>query len=74
MEFAGERANKLYGLDRVSTLRFSHENPSIIKVYDEYLEHPLSHRAHELLHTDHTAWDMPMAPIMDQEEEEDNYS
>ncbi|PWN00148.1 MAG: hypothetical protein DBX37_02745, partial [Massilioclostridium sp.] len=55
-------------------LRFSHENPSIIKVYDEYLEHPLSHRAHELLHTDHTAWDMPMAPIMDQEEEEDNYS
>lgn len=74
LEFAGERANKLYGLDRVSTLRFSHENPSIIKVYDEYLDHPLSHRAHELLHTDHTAWDMPMAPIMDQEEEEDNYS
>ena len=43
-------------------------------LYDEYLEHPLSHQAHELLHTDHTAWDMPMAPIMDQEEEEDNYS
>ncbi|MDO4474160.1 MAG: [FeFe] hydrogenase, group A [Eubacteriales bacterium] len=58
-ELAGERGEKLYVLDKKNPLRFSHENPSIVALYDEYLEKPLSHRAHELLHTDHFGWYMP---------------
>ena len=58
-EQAGERCEVLYGLDKVNNLRFSHENPSVQKCYQDYLEAPLSHRAHELLHTDHHAWKMP---------------
>lgn len=55
-EMAGERGGELYVLDKNNPLRFSHENPSVIALYDEYLEKPLSHRAHELLHTDHLSW------------------
>ena len=33
------------------TYRKSHENPEIKAIYDEYLEKPGSHLAHELLHT-----------------------
>lgn len=62
LELAGVRADNLYGLDKRSELRFSHENPSIIKLYSEYMEKPLSHKSHELLHTDHNAWDMPVSP------------
>ena len=57
-ELAGDRAEILYGLDSVSNLRFSHENPSITKVYKEYYGKPLSHRSHELLHTDHKKWEL----------------
>ena len=57
-EMAGERGTKLYQLDAKNPLRFSHENPSVIVLYDQYLEKPLSHKAHELLHTDHTGWKM----------------
>ncbi len=53
---------KLYQLDRKAPLRFSHENPAIKRLYSEYLGAPLSERAHHLLHTDHTAWQMPLAP------------
>lgn len=45
------RANCLYDIDEKSTLRKSHENPAIQKLYKEYLEKPGSHKAHELLHT-----------------------
>ncbi|HNU24156.1 MAG TPA: iron hydrogenase small subunit, partial [Mesotoga sp.] len=31
--------------------RKSHENPGILKLYEEYLEKPLGHLSHELLHT-----------------------
>ncbi len=58
-EMAGERGSKLYQLDRKNPLRFSHENPSVRALYSQYLEKPLSHKAHELLHTDHLGWDMP---------------
>ena len=57
-EMAGERGAKLYELDANNPLRFSHENPSVIVLYDQYLEKPLSHKAHELLHTDHMGWSM----------------
>ena len=55
-EFAEERGQTLYGLDKANKIRFSHENPSVIALYQDYLEKPLSHRAHELLHTDQTRW------------------
>ena len=57
-ELAGDRADVLYGLDRISDIRFSHENPSITKCYQEYFEKPLSHKSHELLHTDHSKWEL----------------
>lgn len=59
-EFAGERAKKLYGLDKHSDIRFSHENPAVKLTYSEYLDKPLSHRAHELLHTDLKSWNLDM--------------
>ncbi len=58
-EFAKERGSVLYGLDKVNHLRFSHENLAVQKCYQDYLGEPLSHLAHELLHTDHHAWKMP---------------
>lgn len=50
-ECAEVRAETLYGLDRHANLRFSHENPSVVACYENYLGKPNSHRAHELLHT-----------------------
>lgn len=49
------RAKGLYDEDEAKTVRKSHENPSIKKLYDEYLGEPNSHRAHELLHTHYVA-------------------
>ena len=46
-----QRAEGLYTEDKNMTLRCSHKNPDIQKLYKEYLEKPGSHKAHELLHT-----------------------
>jgi len=46
-----KRANALYEEDRSKSLRKSHENPSIIELYDNFLDHPNSDIAHKLLHT-----------------------
>ena len=59
LEMAALRGSVLWELDKGSKFRFSHENPEVHALYAEYLEKPLSHRAHQLLHTDHTAWNMP---------------
>ncbi len=45
------RAKALYREDAEKNIRKSHENPSIKKLYAEFLEKPNSHKAHELLHT-----------------------
>ena len=45
------RAGVLYRNDAKKAIRKSHENPSIIKLYNEYLGSPNSHKAHKLLHT-----------------------
>lgn len=52
-ELAGSRGGRLYQLDRERELRFSHENPEVQKAYEEFLGKPLSHKAHELLHSGH---------------------
>lgn len=46
-----ERAEGLYKEDAELPIRKSHYNPSIRKLYNEFLEAPNSHKAHELLHT-----------------------
>lgn len=46
-----ERAQGLYKEDKELPIRKSHYNPSIRKLYNEFLEAPNSHKAHELLHT-----------------------
>ena len=48
------RAAGLYAEDEAKTIRKSHENPDIIKVYEDFLGKPGSHKAHELLHTHYT--------------------
>ncbi len=45
------RAKALYEIDAENTIRKSHENPDIQKLYKDYLGEPGSHKAHELLHT-----------------------
>lgn len=55
-EMAGERGQTLYALDRTRPTRFSHENPNVTTCYEEFLGEPLSHLAHELLHTDQEQW------------------
>jgi iron-only hydrogenase group A len=45
------RMQTLYVIDRDATLKASHQNPAIQRLYAEYLEKPLSHKSHELLHT-----------------------
>lgn len=45
------RAKATYDEDEAMTIRKSHKNPSVIKLYEEFLGEPNSHKAHELLHT-----------------------
>jgi iron-only hydrogenase group A len=47
-----KRINALYQLDgAVYKVRFSHENQSVLKLYDSYLKEIGGHEAHHLLHT-----------------------
>ena len=45
------RMDAIYREDAGKALRKSHENPYIIKLYEEFLGKPLSEKAHHLLHT-----------------------
>ena len=58
-EMAAERGELLWKLDANSKIRFSHENPDITVLYREYLGKPLGKKSHTLLHTDHSAWQVP---------------
>ena len=46
-----KRRQALYSEDEGKALRKSHLNPSIQKLYKEFLGEPGSEKAHELLHT-----------------------
>ena len=50
-EIRQKRINGLMTDDEKANFRRSHQNPDIKKLYDEFLEKPLSTRAHHLLHT-----------------------
>ncbi len=52
-EILVKRTAALYTEDQRKAIRKSHENPSIIKLYNEFLGEPGSHRAHSLLHTEY---------------------
>ena len=49
-----KRIQALYTEDECKTMRKSHENPYILKLYEEFLGQPLGHKSHELLHTTYT--------------------
>ena len=55
-ELAEARGRLLYQLDVNNPIRFSHENPDVQTLYAEYLEKPLGHLSHKLLHTRQEAW------------------
>jgi len=50
-----KRAQALYDLDRGKTIRRSHENPDVQKLYKEFLKSPLSSVSHKYLHTHYKA-------------------
>jgi NADH-quinone oxidoreductase subunit G len=52
-EILEKRMEAIYGEDKNKTLRKSHENPSVKKLYEEYLGEPYGEKAHELLHTNY---------------------
>ena len=51
IDVRAERAKGLYTLDKNAPIRKAHENPVIIKMYDDYLGVPGGEKAHHLLHT-----------------------
>ena len=53
--FRAKRAAALYAEDERQVIRQSHNNPQVRKLYDDFLEKPNSHKAHELLHTHYNA-------------------
>ncbi|HCT93379.1 MAG: ferredoxin [Bacteroidetes bacterium GWE2_39_28] len=50
-EIRQKRADSIYKEDRLMPLRKSHDNPAIKAIYEEFLNEPLGHLSHELLHT-----------------------
>ncbi len=56
VDVRGLRANVLYDIDEKSTIRKSHENPVIDKLYKEYMKGNYGcEKAHHLLHTSYKA-------------------
>ncbi len=50
-EILKKRMEAIYREDAGKTLRKSHENPYIIKLYEEFLGKPMGEKSHKLLHT-----------------------
>lgn len=51
MDVIRKRAEAIYREDAGKPVRKSHENPYIIKLYEEFLGKPLGEKSHHLLHT-----------------------
>jgi iron-only hydrogenase group A len=52
-----KRADAIYAEDAALHYRKSHANPEVQLLYAEFLEKPLGHKSHELLHTHYTKRD-----------------
>ncbi len=50
-----KRLAALYADDKGQPIRKSHQNPSVRKLYEEFLGEPGSHAAHQLLHTSYVS-------------------
>ena len=50
-----KRKMAIYEEDMGMLIRKSHDNPEVAEIYKEFLEKPLGHKSHELLHTTYTA-------------------
>jgi iron-only hydrogenase group A len=50
-EIRQKRIQAIYKEDEGKVLRKSHENPEVLQIYQEFLEKPVSHLSHKLLHT-----------------------
>ena len=50
-EIRQKRLSALYAEDTGLELRKAHQNPEVIQLYEEFLDEPLSEKAHDLLHT-----------------------
>lgn len=54
-EIRAARARAIYEEDAGCVVRKSHENPAVLRLYQEFLtDGPCGHRSHELLHTHYT--------------------
>ncbi len=53
-EIRQQRTAALRADDRDQPVRLSHRNPSVVKIYEDFLGDPLGERAHNLLHTSYT--------------------
>jgi NADP-reducing hydrogenase subunit HndD len=52
-DYRMDRADALYEIDEKKELRKAHKNPAVWKIYEEYLDHPLSEKARKFLHTNY---------------------
>ncbi len=48
------RIARLYSIDGSESLRLSHRNPEVSRLYEEFLVEPLGEKSHHLLHTKYT--------------------
>lgn len=52
-----KRMAAIYEVDKSMPIRKSHENPAIQELYKNFLGEPMSHKSHELLHTNYNKKD-----------------
>jgi len=53
-EIRRKRAEAIYEEDEGMPIRKSHQNPEILKIYEDFLGKPLGEKSHQLLHTQYT--------------------
>ena len=53
-EIRQKRAEAIYAEDESLAVRKSHENPEVLKLYNDFLKEPLGEVSHKLLHTKYT--------------------
>lgn len=50
-DYMMDRIDGVYGADAKFKIRASQDNPQVIQLYKGFLEHPMSHKAEQYLHT-----------------------
>ena len=52
-DYISARLGSVYRQDASMKYRKSQDNPMVKQIYKEFLEHPVSHKSHHLLHTEY---------------------